>query len=238
MSETSQLSLPLLAAAQAQKHVTVNEALARLDAAVPLRVRSAAVDTPPADAADGAAWLVPAAGGGAWSGHAGEIAVRANGGWQFLVPKLGWRLWNEAEAAPALFDGTTWQRHAQAVEVSGAATRSWIATADHAVAAGAQSVTAALIPASSLVIGVTARVRGALTGAGVTAWQLGVAADPTRYGTGLGLSVNSFAMGLSGSPQAYYAATPLILTAVGGTFLGGSVRLAVHLTDIVPPRAA
>ena len=33
MASTAQLALPLVAPAQAQKHVTVNEALARLDAA-------------------------------------------------------------------------------------------------------------------------------------------------------------------------------------------------------------
>ena len=36
MVETYQFKLPLVQAAQAQKHVSVNEALARLDAAVQL----------------------------------------------------------------------------------------------------------------------------------------------------------------------------------------------------------
>ena len=36
MAETAKLTLPLLEAAQAQKHVTVNEALVRLDAAAHL----------------------------------------------------------------------------------------------------------------------------------------------------------------------------------------------------------
>ena len=38
MSETSQLKLPLLQTAQAQKHVTVNEALALLDQLVQMSV--------------------------------------------------------------------------------------------------------------------------------------------------------------------------------------------------------
>ena len=36
MAKTAQLDLPLVMPAQAQKHVTVNEALARLDAAAQL----------------------------------------------------------------------------------------------------------------------------------------------------------------------------------------------------------
>ena len=44
------------------------------------------------------------------------------------------------------------------------------------------------------------------------------------------------AMGLTGTPTAYYADTPLVLTAVGGTFATGDIRLAIHYTQLVPPR--
>ena len=40
MADTTNLTLPLLAASQAQKHVTVNEALTRLDGMVQLTLRS------------------------------------------------------------------------------------------------------------------------------------------------------------------------------------------------------
>ncbi len=46
MSETYQFKLALLEAAQAQKHVTVNEAFARLDALAQLRVQSRSADVP------------------------------------------------------------------------------------------------------------------------------------------------------------------------------------------------
>ena len=46
MTDTSNLTLPLLAAAQAQKHVTVNEALQRLDGVVQLTLRSRSEATP------------------------------------------------------------------------------------------------------------------------------------------------------------------------------------------------
>ena len=40
MSDTYQFGLPLVQAAQAQKHVTVNEALTRLDAVAQMRVKA------------------------------------------------------------------------------------------------------------------------------------------------------------------------------------------------------
>ena len=50
MSETTQLGLPLLQPAQAQKHVTVNEALVRLDGLTQLVLASATVTAPPVSA--------------------------------------------------------------------------------------------------------------------------------------------------------------------------------------------
>lgn len=49
---TANLALPYLLAAQAQKHVTHNEALQRLDALVQL-VIAGTPSSPPADAAEG-----------------------------------------------------------------------------------------------------------------------------------------------------------------------------------------
>ena len=81
MARTAQLDLPLVMPAQAQKHVTVNEALARLDAAAQLRVISSLVAAPPAAAADGASYLVPAGAtgrlGGAWRGRSRSGATAA-----------------------------------------------------------------------------------------------------------------------------------------------------------------
>ncbi len=45
--DTARLHLPLLAAAQAQKHVTHNEALSALDAIIHLSVLDRQIDSPP-----------------------------------------------------------------------------------------------------------------------------------------------------------------------------------------------
>ena len=62
--DTTILSLPLILAAQAQKHVTHNEALAQLDLIVQLAVIDRTRTTPPALPAVGDRHIVAA---GAWS---------------------------------------------------------------------------------------------------------------------------------------------------------------------------
>jgi hypothetical protein len=108
MSDTPLLQLPLLEAAQAQKHVTHNEALLRLDGLVHLSVASRVAASPPAAATDGTRFLVAPAPAGAWAGQAGRLAMAQGGGWLFLTPRRGWRLWVEDERKLLLFDGDAW----------------------------------------------------------------------------------------------------------------------------------
>ncbi|MGR3723531.1 DUF2793 domain-containing protein [Abyssibius alkaniclasticus] len=237
MSESYNLNLPLIVPGQAQKHVTVNEALARLDALAQLRLVARGLNTPPASAVDGAAYGLGAAPSGAWAGQAGQIAIASNGGWSFVAPRLGWVAWDEASKGRAVFDGAAWVANAQSLQASGAATLGQIAEVSHVIGAGATSTTAAIIPQNAVVIGVTGRVTSAITGAGLTGWRLGVAGADNRYGAGLGLGLNAYALGVTGQPQAYYAPTPLVLSGEGGSFAGGEVLLAVHYMALQVPRA-
>lgn len=90
MSETPALGLPLLAAEQAQKHVTMNEALGVLDAIVQLAAKDRDLTAPPGAPAEGDRYIVAAAPTGAWAGQAGKIAIYQDGGWSFLTPREGW----------------------------------------------------------------------------------------------------------------------------------------------------
>jgi len=234
MAETTNLSLPLIAAAQAQKHVTVNEALVRLDGLAQLRLISRTTSIPPV-AVDGATYGVPAAAQGAWAGQDGKVAVWSNGGWVFASPLSGWRAFIVDEAMPAMHDGSTWVAGAVAATASGAVSSFEAIEIAHQMTAGATSQTAGLIPSNTLVFGVTGRVTTAITG-GAANWELGVAGSSNRYGSGLGTGAGSYVLGLTGSPLAYYADTPLVLTATGGTFDGGgSVTLAAHVFRMTPP---
>ncbi|MEM8632267.1 MAG: DUF2793 domain-containing protein [Pseudomonadota bacterium] len=236
MADTSNLGLPLVQAAQAQKHITVNEALVRLDGLTQLALGSRQLTSPPASAADGDTWAVPAGGLGLWAGQDGRLAVFSNGGWVFADPRRGWSAYILDEGARALFDGRDWISGAQTVSPSGAAARFETIEIDHSVAPGAVSATVTAIPANTLVFGISGAVSEAMTGP-LTSWQLGVPGAPDRYGAGLGTAEGSFAMGLTGSPVAYYTDTPLELTAEGGTFAGGRVTLAVHLFAMTVPAA-
>ena len=105
MTQTPHLALPLLAAAQAQKHVTHNEALLALDALAQLAVASRSLATPPVSPAEGLRHIIPAAATGAWSGRTGQIALFSAGGWLFLAPEEGWRAWLADEKRLIVFSG-------------------------------------------------------------------------------------------------------------------------------------
>ena len=236
MADTYQFGLPLVAAAQAQKHVTVNESIALLDAVTQLRVVSSTTTTPPVSAQDGTAYYVPVGATGDWATHEGEIAVVTNGAWRYVVPKTGWQMFNEELGINQLFDGTNWLDCALASTLNGSSIQYKIDEIDHTISAGASSTTITAIPANAQVIGVTGRVIQEITGS-LTSWQLGVSGALNRYGSGLGLLNNSFTLGLTGAPVTYYSATALELTADGGTFTDGIVRLAVQYITLTPPRA-
>lgn len=108
MSSTARLDLPYIAAGQAQKHVTHNDALAIIDALVHLAIESRIQTAPPASPAAHARYLVPPAATGAWSGRSGAIAAEDSGGWTYHQPQAGWRAFVRDEAQLILFDGTAW----------------------------------------------------------------------------------------------------------------------------------
>lgn len=108
-SETSaRLAMPLLAAGQAQKEMTHNEALAMLDIAVQARVAAAGVNDPPADPAIGACWIVGDAPTGAWADQAGTIAGWTSDGWRFVVPVEGLAAWVGDQAVAARWLSGAW----------------------------------------------------------------------------------------------------------------------------------
>jgi hypothetical protein len=108
MSNSTNLILPLLSAAQAQKHVTVNETVQKLDLLVQMAVSDRTLSVPPGSPADGARYIVAAAPSGAWSGQAGKIAAWQDGAWVFLSPREGWIAWIANENRLVFHDGSAW----------------------------------------------------------------------------------------------------------------------------------
>ena len=75
MDSTPNLALPYITHAQAQKHVTHNEALPTLDTIVQLAVQDKDLSAPPESPASGGRYIVGASPSGAWTGRANDIAA-------------------------------------------------------------------------------------------------------------------------------------------------------------------
>ncbi len=107
MATTPHLGITLVEQAQAQKEVTVNMALARIDAVLNNGAKSKAVATPPGSPAAGDVYIVAASPTGAWAGQAGNIAY-FDTVWRFITPREGITLWVNDEDLSYSFDGAAW----------------------------------------------------------------------------------------------------------------------------------
>lgn len=234
---TAKCDLPLLMPAQAQKHVTVNEALMRLDGQLDLVLQSLTRITPPETVVDGMCWGVPQGAVNAWEGQGGKVAIGANGGWVFVRPGFGRRAVIADQGVGAIHDGTAWVPGAVTLGQHGAGMIARQMSEDVTLGAGAWAETSMMIPAGALVIGVTGRVQQAITGT-ATSWRLGTVGttDTLRqFGEGLGKTAGSWARGLASPPVVYWQPTALRLSATGGQFAGGRVRLVLHWWELRLP---
>lgn len=107
MTDTPNLALPYLAAAQAQKHVTVNEALDHIDGLVQLSVISATLTAPPASRVEGDRYIIAVGATGAWTGWEDSVAHFSGGAWLRLIPQTGWIAWDQAVGGITTYDATT-----------------------------------------------------------------------------------------------------------------------------------
>ncbi len=232
MSDTPLFALPLVAAAQAQKHVTVNESFGLIDSLLHPVLVSRSLATPPASPGDGAVYLVAAGASDDWSGHAGNLALEQGGGWLFRPVPDGFVAWIADEYRLALHAGGVWTTLAARTPF-GAGTI--IAVLEETVTlTGTAVASSMLMPARSIVLAVSCRTVTAVTGA--PSYGCGIAGEPTKFGGGLGSSAGAVNVGVVG-PTALYADTPIRITATSGSFTAGSVRVAAHLLAFDPPSA-
>ena len=242
---TPHLLLPYILASQAQKHVTHNEALRLLDAMVQLSVLDRTRTTPPASPADGDRHIVTSGATGLWAGWDLNVAFWVDGVWMRLVPRPGWLAWIADEAAFVVWDGSSWATFPEAfgylVRAPSVTIASGPGGASCAVAvheelmsdlSGASMVSTTLIPDRAIVLGVSTRTLAAITGA--TSYGCGIAGEADKFGGSLGIGAGSSNVGVIG-PQAFYADTPIRLTANGGGFTGGAVRIAIHTLILSAP---
>ncbi len=118
MDNTPNLKLPFIAAGQAQKHVTHNEAIRALDAVVQLSVLDRHLAAPPSAPAEGDRYIVGPAASGDWATHEADIAAFQDGAWAFFAPVEGWLAWVRDEDRLMVFDGSGWVSATEAVSIS------------------------------------------------------------------------------------------------------------------------
>ncbi len=112
MSDTSpRLGLPLIKPAQAQKHVTHNEALRLLDALVQLSVIGFDEVVPPGLPGDGDAYALGVGASGLWAGQDGAIAIWVDAAWQFVAPEPGWIATLAGGDELRIWSGSAWEIH-------------------------------------------------------------------------------------------------------------------------------
>lgn len=110
MATTNNLGITLVEQSQAQKEVTVNEAISVLEALQNRGVADKDLANPPVSPTAGAAYIVASSPTGAWAGQAGKIAY-FNSTWKFITPREGLIAWVNDEDVLYVFNGSAWVKY-------------------------------------------------------------------------------------------------------------------------------
>jgi hypothetical protein len=234
MTATPRFALPVIEAAQAQKHVTHNEALTLIDALIQLCVESRTLATPPDMPSEGACYIPASGASGAWSGWEGQIALFSGGGWLRLAPVSGLRAWVKAERLTVTYEDGIWRDGVALTAHGGRVTLRAKEEELSLTGAFVETADAAFIPDRAIVLGVAARTTLAVAGA--SSYAVGIAGEPGKFGDLLGTAPGATNVGVIG-PTAFYADTRVRITANGGSFTGGRVRLVVYFIETSAPSA-
>jgi len=232
---TPRLGLPYVVAAQAQKHIPINESLARLDGLVQLAVESRSVTVAPANPVSGGVWIA------AWPGQpAGTLMRFEAGAWEALTPAEGVLAWVKDENQMVAFDGAAWVplsatfRSTVAAQTPSLANTRLEILEQEVTLSGASTATSIAIPNRAIVLAVSTRTTVAITGA--ASYNCGVSGEASKFGGSLGVAKNASNIGVVG-PTAYYADTPVLISAIGGAFVSGKVQVAIHVLRFDAPAA-
>jgi hypothetical protein len=225
MAITPHLGIALVEQAQAQKEVTVNEAVIRLEALLNNGAIDNQLNTPPVSPADGDVYLVPNGATGAWSGEDQAIAFYTFGSWQFITPREGVALWVQSAEQRMIYDGNDWRPDGLINRRNGEFWRAERLQASASGLNGAQVTSALQLPDRALVLAVHTRVTTAITGAG--SFSVGDASQPSRYGSGIGIAVDSTNVGVV-TPTPLFSDTDILVTSDDTAFTGGALTLIAH----------
>jgi hypothetical protein len=72
-------------------------------------VENQTTNAPPGTVTEGAKYIIGSSPTGAWSGHAGKVAIGENGAWVVYTPAEGWIAYDKALNIGLRFTGTAWE---------------------------------------------------------------------------------------------------------------------------------
>lgn len=245
MSDQSiRFGLPCLLPSQAQKHVTHNEALHRIDALLQPVLEARAAQTPPVSPQEGRAFGLGAAPTGDWAGRAEHLAWWSGGIWHFLPFFEGLCVWDAVAGRQIVWTGTAWSDTGLGGSIPGLGIETaWNTTNRLAVAGAATLLTHAgaghRLKVNKAAGGETASVlfQSDFTGhaemglAGSTDFSIKVSSDGSAWTEALAFdAVQGLARGAAVQSQAGDAAPGRLMT-VGAFGLGGETALPVSDLD-------
>jgi hypothetical protein len=225
MSNTARLQLPYILTSQAQKEVTHNSALNLLDIFTRPSVLEMDKDTPPVSPTVGDCYVVGGSPTDEFVSHEDEIACYTDNGWIFAAPFKWLDVVNDDDDTRYTYDGSAWVPFGLLMKDTGDYLRVSQLTEDITLS-GATTNSTIDIPDRAIVMAVNVRVITAITGA--TSFDVGVAAEDDRYGSTVGVVLDSTNVGMSLHPTTYYADTSILFTANGSNFTAGEVRLSIQ----------
>ena len=123
MENSARFSLPLLSPGQAQKEIFHNESLQRVDLLLCPVVEGPEISLPPPEPEPGTCYLVASGAAGAWAGKDGMLAGYTEGGWRFIAPIEGVRLFDRSSGEMVVRRGGAWETgivRGQQLQIGGA----------------------------------------------------------------------------------------------------------------------
>jgi hypothetical protein len=224
--------MTLLAEGQNRIDITTNSALQVLDAVVQLSVIDKDLTSPPVSPTEGDRYIVGPSATDAWSGQDGAVAAYQNGAWLFYTPMDGWTAWVQDELSYVTYFNSTWGYRLGVNGPNGSQVLQY-AVEEHLTSLSGASVTSTVsFPNQCIIDGCALRVTEAITGA--ASFDCGDGTTQDRFGGSLGVALDSTNQGTIG-PAGNYSDTTVTLTANGGGFTGGAVRISLLYRVNVPP---
>ncbi len=166
-----------------------------------------------------------------WSGRA-EMGLTGDDDFSIRVSQDG-SAWHEAMIVERDSGNASFRERVSVFSPAGAATSVCVAEEELSLS-GSYAESSVVIPNRAIVLGVSTRTTESITGA--SSYDCGISGEASKFGGSLGVSAGSTNSGVIG-PTAFYSDTPVRLSANGGDFTGGKVRIAIHYLVCEVPAA-